>query len=80
MVTGLSFSRLQSNNPNHGLRPVVPTNWQLQARELLASQRQAARAKVTPRREEAKRRGQLADLVFLAGAETLDDGDFLVRY
>lgn len=50
---------------------------QLQARELLSSQRQAARAKATQRREEAKRRVRLADLVFLAGAETLDDAELL---
>lgn len=50
---------------------------QLQARELLASQRQTARAKATQRREEAKRRVRLADLVFLAGAEALDDGELL---
>ncbi|HDS0923997.1 TPA: conjugal transfer protein TraD [Stenotrophomonas maltophilia] len=50
---------------------------QLQARELLASQRQAARAKATQQREQAKRRARLADLVFLAGAETLDDGELV---
>ncbi|MCU1186727.1 conjugal transfer protein TraD [Stenotrophomonas sp. WED208] len=49
----------------------------LQARELLSSQRQAARAKATQRREEAKRRLRLADLVFMAGAETLDDRELL---
>ena len=50
---------------------------QLQAKELLSSLRQAARAKATQRRDEAKRRVRLADLVFLAGAETLDDGELL---
>jgi hypothetical protein len=50
---------------------------QLQARELLASQRQAVKAKETQRREEAKRRMQVAELVFLAGAETLDDEELV---
>lgn len=56
---------------------------QLQARELLASQRQAAKAKETQRREEAKRRTRVAELVFLAGAETLEDAELvgaLLRY
>ncbi|WP_369975443.1 conjugal transfer protein TraD [Xanthomonas bundabergensis] len=50
---------------------------QLQARELLASQRQAVKAKETQRREEAKRRMQVAELVFLAGAETLEDAELV---
>lgn len=50
---------------------------QLQARQLLASQRQAERARATQRREEAKRRVRIAELVFLAGAETLDDGELV---
>ncbi|KAB7774623.1 conjugal transfer protein TraD [Xanthomonas sp. LMG 12459] len=50
---------------------------QLQARELLASQRQAVKAKETQRREEAKRRMRVAELVFLAGAETLEDAELV---
>ncbi|MCC5087079.1 conjugal transfer protein TraD [Xanthomonas campestris] len=50
---------------------------QLQARELLASQRQAVKAKETLRREEAKRRTRVAELVFLAGAEMLDDEELV---
>lgn len=50
---------------------------QLQARQLLAGQRQAARAKAIQRRAEATRRVRLADLVFLAGAEALDDGELV---
>ncbi|MEA9660663.1 MULTISPECIES: conjugal transfer protein TraD [Xanthomonas] len=50
---------------------------QLQARELLASQRQAVKAKETLRREEAKRRTRVAEIVFLAGAETLDDEELV---
>ncbi|MEB1895205.1 conjugal transfer protein TraD [Xanthomonas campestris pv. campestris] len=50
---------------------------QLQARELLASQRQAVKAKETQRREEAKRRTRVAELVFLAGAETLEDAELI---
>ncbi|EKU23963.1 conjugal transfer protein TraD [Xanthomonas graminis] len=50
---------------------------QLQARELLASQRQAVKAKETQRREEAKRRIRVAELVFLAGAETLEDAELV---
>lgn len=44
---------------------------QLQARQLLDDQRQAARTKESLRREEARRRTRVAELVFLAGAGTL---------
>jgi hypothetical protein len=50
---------------------------QLQARELLASQRQAVRAKEIQRREESKRRMRVAELVFLTGAETLEDSELI---
>jgi hypothetical protein len=50
---------------------------QLQARELLASQRQAVKAKEARRREEAKRRMRVAELVFLAGAEALEDAELV---
>lgn len=44
---------------------------QLQAKELLASQRRESKAKELARREEAKRRQRVADLVFLTGAQAL---------
>ncbi|MCW0435152.1 hypothetical protein [Xanthomonas sacchari] len=50
---------------------------QLQAKELLASQRQAVKAKEAQRREEAKRRTRVSELVFLAGAEMLDDEELV---
>ncbi|MBB5876184.1 conjugal transfer protein TraD [Xanthomonas sp. 3498] len=50
---------------------------QLQARELLASQRLAVKAKETQRREETKRRMRVAELVFLAGAEALEDAELV---
>ncbi|MCE4298244.1 hypothetical protein M0411_08080 [Xanthomonas hortorum pv. vitians] len=50
---------------------------QFQARELLAQQRQAAKAKETQSREEAKRRTRVAELVFLAGAESLEDAELV---
>ncbi|MCL1532112.1 conjugal transfer protein TraD [Xanthomonas nasturtii] len=50
---------------------------QRQARELLAQQRQAVKAKETQRREEAKRRTRVAELVFLAGAESLEDAELV---
>lgn len=50
---------------------------QLQARGLLASQRQAAKAKETQRREDAKRRVRIAEIVFLAGAAALEDAELL---
>lgn len=50
---------------------------QLQARELLANQRQAVRAKETQRREEAKRRLRAAEIVFLAGAGALEDAELV---
>jgi len=46
---------------------------QLQAKEVLANQRREAKAQETARREEMKRRQRVADLVFLTGAQTLDD-------
>lgn len=50
---------------------------QLQARELLASQRQAVREKETSRRQEAQRRQRVAEIVFLAGAQALDDPELV---
>ncbi|UZB16364.1 hypothetical protein AB8Z76_22160 [Xanthomonas phaseoli pv. phaseoli] len=48
---------------------------QLQAKELLANQRREAKEQQTAKREEMKRRQRVADLVFLAGAQTLDDAE-----
>ncbi|PPT93634.1 hypothetical protein XaraCFBP7407_17615 [Xanthomonas arboricola pv. arracaciae] len=50
---------------------------QHQARELLAQQRQAVKTKETQRREEAKRRTRVAELVFLAGAGSLEDAELV---
>ena len=50
---------------------------QLQARELLALQRQEAKEKEAKRREEARRRRQVAELVFLAGAQNLPDDEIM---
>ncbi|WP_415916244.1 hypothetical protein SE336_15580 [Xanthomonas arboricola] len=50
---------------------------QHQARELLAQQRQAVKAKEMQRREEAKRRTRVAELVFLARAESLEDAELV---
>ncbi len=50
---------------------------QLQARELLAQQRQAVKTRETTRREEARRRQRVADLVFLAGAHALEDAELV---
>lgn len=50
---------------------------QLQAKELLADQRRAAKAQETTKREELKRRHRMADLVFLTGAHSLDDSELL---
>ncbi|MEN9161470.1 MULTISPECIES: hypothetical protein [Xanthomonas] len=50
---------------------------QRQARELLAQQRQAVKAKEMQRREETKRRTRVAELVFLAGAESLEDAELV---
>ncbi|OCK48072.1 hypothetical protein BA766_21465 [Stenotrophomonas maltophilia] len=51
---------------------------QLQARELLALQRQEAKEKETKRRNEARRRRQVAELVFLAGAQDLPDDEIVI--
>lgn len=50
---------------------------QLQARELLASQRRDAKAKQKAKRDEARRRAHMAELAFLAGAQSLDDAEFV---
>ncbi|MEA0927473.1 hypothetical protein [Xanthomonas campestris] len=50
---------------------------QLQAKELLANQRHAVKAKEMKRREESKRRKRVAEIVFLAGAEALEDNELL---
>lgn len=51
---------------------------QLQAKELLALQRQEAKEKEAKRREEARRRRQVAELVFLAGAQNLPDDEIMI--
>lgn len=48
---------------------------QLQARGLLASQRQEAKAKQEQRREEARRRKRVAEVVFAVGCHTMDDAE-----
>ena len=50
---------------------------QLQARELLASQRRDSKAKQKAKRDEARRRARIAELAFLAGAQSLDDAEFV---
>ncbi|WP_017167362.1 conjugal transfer protein TraD [Xanthomonas phaseoli] len=50
---------------------------QQQAKELLANQRREAKAQETARRDEIKRRQRVADLVFFAGAQTLDDAELV---
>ncbi|CAD1790762.1 hypothetical protein XSP_001738 [Xanthomonas euroxanthea] len=46
---------------------------QLQAKELLANQRREEKAQETARREEVQRRQRVADIVFLAGEQILND-------
>ncbi|MCW2039323.1 hypothetical protein [Xanthomonas campestris] len=48
---------------------------QLQARELLASRRLEMKQKRMAKREEILRRQKIADLVFMTGAQTLDDAE-----
>jgi|GEM_PF-6970798 len=48
---------------------------QLQARGLLASQREAAKAKQEKRREDARRRKRAAEIVFAVGCHNLDDAE-----
>ncbi|MBV6863109.1 MULTISPECIES: conjugal transfer protein TraD [Xanthomonas] len=50
---------------------------QLQAKELLANQRREAKAQETAKHEEMKRRQHVADLVFLAGVQKLDDAELV---
>lgn len=46
---------------------------QLQAKELLASQRRDAQAKKKAKRDDLRRRAQVAEIVFQAGAGRLPD-------
>lgn len=48
---------------------------QLQARGLLAIQREAAKAKQAQRREDARRRKRAAEIVFAVGCHHLDDAE-----
>ncbi|UYB50660.1 conjugal transfer protein TraD [Xanthomonas sp. AM6] len=63
--------------PSEGIQRATERLAQLHAKEFLASQRQAARAKEQQRREETKRRIRVAELVFLAGAEALEDAELV---
>lgn len=50
---------------------------QLQARELLGNRRREAKKQEMAKREEMKRRQRVADLVFLAGAQSLNDAELI---
>ncbi|MCC5099437.1 MULTISPECIES: hypothetical protein [Xanthomonas] len=50
---------------------------QRQARELLAQQRREAKSLAIAKREEMNRRHRVADLVFLAGVQKLDDAELV---
>lgn len=68
---------IKSNPYHERIQRATARLAQLQARELLATHRQAAKAKQAERREHARRRQRVADLVFLAGAGRIDDGELL---
>lgn len=56
---------------------------QLQAHDLIAAQRKALRAREASRRDEARRKRRVAELVFATGSEALSDGELvaaLLRY
>jgi hypothetical protein len=50
---------------------------QLQARELLASQRREIKARENAKRQDKRRRERVAELVFLTGAQSLDDAELV---
>lgn len=50
---------------------------QLQAQELVATQRKAQRERVNAQRAEMQRRKRVADLVFLSGNQDLDDAEIV---
>ncbi|SDK71250.1 MULTISPECIES: hypothetical protein [Stenotrophomonas] len=50
---------------------------QLQARELLATQRRESKAKEQAKRDEARRRARIGELAFLARAEALEDAELV---
>lgn len=50
---------------------------QLQPRELFANQRRKSKAKEKAKREEARRRARMAELTFLAGAQSINDAEFV---
>ncbi|AKC81182.1 hypothetical protein XB05_01435 [Xanthomonas arboricola] len=64
-----------TNHYHDQIQRVTERLAQRQARELLAQQRQAVKAKETARREEMRRRQRLADLVFQTGAHALDEAE-----
>jgi hypothetical protein len=71
------FTMTATNHYHERIQRATERLAQLQARELLASQRQASKAKQAQRQEEARRRRRVAALVYLAAAETLDDAELL---
>lgn len=49
----------------------------LQARELLADQRRKNKAKLETERDERNRRKRMVEIIFLSGAQALDDCELL---
>ncbi|WP_210131523.1 hypothetical protein [Stenotrophomonas rhizophila] len=62
-----------NNNYQERIQRATKQLAQLQARELLATHRLAAKMKEEQKRAELRRRATVADVVFATGAHALDD-------
>lgn len=68
---------MQTNHFHDRIQRATQQLAQLQARELLATQRRESKAKEKAKRDEAKRRVRLGELAFLARAEALEDAELV---
>ncbi|TXI86114.1 MAG: hypothetical protein E6Q40_06770 [Cupriavidus sp.] len=68
---------MQKNQFHDRIQRATQQLAQLQARELLATQRRETKAKEQAKREEARRRARVAELAFIAGGETLEDAELV---
>ena len=68
---------MQTNHFHDRIQRATQQLAQLQARELLATQRRASKAKEQAKRDEAKRRARIAELAFSAGGQSLEDAELV---
>lgn len=68
---------MQTNHFHDRIQRATQQLAQLQARELLATQRRESKAKEQAKRDEAKRRARIGERAFLARAEALEDAELV---